>query len=331
MRRQVEYGEAVGNVAAESIGEPGTQLILNRKWLVGAGELLLTQGLPRLIEIFDAKRKPSTPSMIIYFKGERARSMEKVKEFAKRIVEVKVKDVISEYKIDVARLRLKLILSNKKIREFGLKRAKVLEIMKSIFKRHKCRIEGNEISVSIKGEPKDLYRFKDKILKIRIGGVEGISKAFPIRIGNEWALQTVGSNLKEILSMEGVDVTRTTTNDIHEIERVLGIEAARNAIIEEVMKVLREQGIAVDVRHIMLVADMMCADGKVKGVGRYGVTGEKAGALARAYFEIPLRQLTKAALHGEYDGLTNVVEEVMINQPSKIGTGMVKLVWKRWR
>ena len=128
--------------------------------------------------------------------------------------------------------------------------------------------------------------------------------------------------------MPEVDEKRTITNDIHEIAAVLGIEAAREAIINEVMKVMESQGLNVDIRHIMLVADMMCATGKIKGITRYGVVSEKASVLARASFETPIKHLINAALIGEEDKLSSVVENVMVNQPVPVGTGLPGLVTK---
>ena len=131
--------------------------------------------------------------------------------------------------------------------------------------------------------------------------------------------------MKEILKLPEVDIENTVTNDIFEVYSVFGIEAARNMIIEETLNVLKNQGIEVDVRHIMLVADVMTYEGSIKGIGRYGVSGGKASVLARASFEVPLKHLFNAAVSAEVDNLNSVVENVMINQPVPIGTGMINL------
>ncbi|MEM3402324.1 MAG: hypothetical protein QXH08_03760 [Candidatus Hadarchaeales archaeon] len=141
-------------------------------------------------------------------------------------------------------------------------------------------------------------------------------------------LYTEGSNLREILRLPEVDQTRTITNNIYEIEQELGIEAARNAIINEAIKTLEEQGLEVDVRHIMLVADMMTATGTVRQVGRHGVSGEKASVFARASFEITTKHLFDACIHGEVDKLSGIIENVIAGQPIPLGTGSVELVMK---
>lgn len=122
-----------------------------------------------------------------------------------------------------------------------------------------------------------------------------------------------------------MDKTRTTTNDIYAIYKVLGVEAARNAIINEAYNTLQEQGLNVDIRHIMLVADTMTADGTVRPIGRQGVSGEKSSVIARAAFEITVNHLLKAAKRGEVDELRGVAENIIVGQPIKLGTGSVEL------
>jgi DNA-directed RNA polymerase subunit A" len=128
--------------------------------------------------------------------------------------------------------------------------------------------------------------------------------------------------------MKGVDKTRTTTNAVQEIYEVLGVEAARNAIMEEAFRTLDEQGLNVDIRHIMLVADLMTNDGDVKAIGRHGISGRKSSVLARAAFEITAVHLLHAALTGEEDHLDGVAENIIVGQPVTLGTGAVNLEYK---
>jgi DNA-directed RNA polymerase subunit A" len=123
----------------------------------------------------------------------------------------------------------------------------------------------------------------------------------------------------------GVDPTRTYSNDLHETIKYLGVEATRQLIIVEVEKVLESQGLDIDLRHIMLVADTMCQNGSVKGISRYGVVSDKSSVLARASFETPLKHLINASIVGEKDELNSVIENVMLNQPVPIGTGLPSL------
>ena len=91
---------------------------------------------------------------------------------------------------------------------------------------------------------------------------------------------------------------------------------------------MREQGLDVDIRHIMLVSDVMTVDGDIKAIGRYGIAGMKGSVLARANFEETIKHLTKAAVTAEEDKLESIVENVMINQVVPAGTGMFDLIFK---
>ncbi len=136
------------------------------------------------------------------------------------------------------------------------------------------------------------------------------------------------TNLKDVMKVPEIDTKRTTSNDIHEIKKVLGIEAARQAIIKESLAVIENQGLDIDIRHIMFLADLMTNGGTVKGVTRGGITGEKESVLARATFETPITHIINASLIGERDNLNSVIENVIVNQPIPIGTGLPGLIAK---
>jgi DNA-directed RNA polymerase subunit A" len=176
---------------------------------------------------------------------------------------------------------------------------------------------------------RELLQLVEKIKKVSLKGVEGIRRVVIRKEGDEYVLYTEGSSLRKVMQFDGVDPTRTKTNNINEIGEVLGIEAARNAIINEATDTLREQGLAVDVRHIMLVADIMTVDGEVKQIGRHGVSGEKASVLARAAFEVTVNHILDAAVRGDVDDLQGVTENVIVGQPIQLGTGGVQLVARR--
>ena len=133
------------------------------------------------------------------------------------------------------------------------------------------------------------------------------------------------SNLAKVLKLPEVDPTRTTTNDIRQIAEVLGIEAARNAIINEIKGVLDEQGLDVDIRHIMLVADLMTHTGKILQTGRYGVIAGEESVLARAAFEITVQVLKRAAARGEEDRLMGVTENLIVGGRIPVGTGQIEV------
>ena len=186
------------------------------------------------------------------------------------------------------------------------------------------------LTVKLKGKDErnlnELYKVKEKIKNIYIKGVKGVKQVLPVRRHEEFMIITAGTNLSKILELDYVDKKRTISNDIHEIYAVLGVEAARQAIINEVYKVIEMQGLDVDMRHIMLVADTMCQNGNIKGITRYGVVSEKSSVLARASFETPIKHIINAALLGEVDDLNSIVENVMLNQPIPVGTGLPDLI-----
>lgn len=327
----ISPGEAVGVIAGQSIGEPGTQMIMRTHRFAGVSELgNVTLGLPRIIEIFDARKVPRTPTMTIYLKKEFANNEDKAKEVATKLLELKVEDVLNKVAIDLINKVTKVYLDRSLLDKFNLTTKEVSEVIKKTFKNSEVSYEGNVVNIKIKEKDiKLLYKYKAKARDIYIKGIPRIDQVLPVKKGDEWVIKTAGSNLKEVIKVEEVDPNRTTTNDLFEILKVLGVEAARNAIIVEANNTLDDQGLEVDDRHLMLVADMMTADGTIGGVNRYGITKGKASVLARASFEVALKHLFDAAVHREIDELNSVVENVMINQPAPIGTGMLKLVVKR--
>ena len=325
-----EPGEAVGLVAAESIGEPGTQMTLNTFHFAGVAEMNITMGLPRIIEILDARKDLTTPSMEIYLKPPYSKGGD-IRKIALFIKETKLKDIVYEFVINFATLTIRIELDPKKLRELGLTKKQVINAISSKVKGYSVKLLQNENIIVLRPTTKDkgimdLYKTKEKIKEIIVKGIKGIKDVLPIKKNGEYVIVTAGSNLKEVLKLKEVDKTKTITNDIYEIAEILGIEAARQAIINEVYKVIETQGLNVDIRHLMLVADTMCVTGKIKGITRYGVVSEKASVLARASFETPIRHIVEAALVGEVDNLNAVVENVMINQPIPLGTGLPKLV-----
>lgn len=324
----VEPGEAVGTVAAQSIGEPGTQMTLRTFHYAGVAELNVTLGLPRLIEILDARRQISNPLMQIYLKPPYNKDRDKARKFASRIVTTTMEDIASIV-ADIRKGILEISLSREKIEGIGLRPR---DIAKKIVDKMNVRVEISGGTRLIVRNPEasmlDFKRMVERIKELPLGGIEGIKRAIVKEEGGEYVVYTEGSNLSEVLKCPEVDIERTVTNDIHEIAGVLGIEAARNAIIEEAMKTLQEQGLEVDIRHIMLVADMMTHTGVIRQIGRHGISGEKASVLARAAFEMTTQHLFEASMHGESDRLTGIIENVIAGQPIPLGTGMVELVRK---
>jgi len=320
----IEPGEPVGTVTAQSIGEPGTQMTLRTFHYAGVREFNVTLGLPRLIELVDARKMPSTPITYIFLDEEHRYDPEKAKEVARRIEFTRVENVVSSVYITAGSIVLELdpdIMGDKGV---------TVEQVKGVLRKYGgVELVGeNPPTLSINVNVVDLMKLskvRDRILKAKIKGVKGIKRVIVQKRGDEYMLLAEGVNLKAILKVRGVDPYRTYSNDIHEIEKVLGIEAARTMLIREMMGVLMEQGLDVDIRHVMLVADMMTRNGAVRQIGRHGVTGEKESVLARAAFEVTVKHLLDAAAKGEVDELAGVAENIIVGQPIQVGTGKVNI------
>ncbi|MCD6458442.1 MAG: DNA-directed RNA polymerase subunit A'' [Thermoprotei archaeon] len=330
----VEPGEAVGMVAAQSIGEPSTQMTLRTFHFAGVREFNITLGLPRLIEIVDARKSPSTPITYIYLDKKHRYDEEKAKEVARRIELTTIENVASEWELDYLTSTIIIKLDPEMLADKGVSTKDVIKAINKI-KGKKGRVYmKDDYTVVYETEITDmskLRRMYDRVKDLRLKGIKGIKKIILRKIGEgektEYMLIAEGSNFAAVLSIEGVDYTRTITNNIVEVAEVLGIEAARKVIIKEMQEVLSEQGLDVDIRHIMLVADAMTYTGHVRQVGRHGVAGEKTSPLARATFEVTVKHLTDAAIHGEIDRLAGVVENVIVgSMPVPMGTGMVELL-----
>lgn len=327
---KVEPGESVGLVAAESIGEPGTQMTLDTFHFAGVSEMNVTMGLPRIIEILDGRKKLTTPMMEIYLKKPYSEGQD-VKRVALAIKETKLQDIATEFSINVAENRIEMQLDIARMKELGITEVTLAKALKLSAKGVSAEIRGSTLTLKAKskeGSVSDVFRIKEKFRESFVKGVRGVTQVLPVKKNNEYVILTFGSNLKKVLQLPFVDETRTTTNNIFEIEDVLGIEAARQAVINEVYNVIETQGLNVDIRHLMLAADVMCSDGKVKGITRYGVVRDKSSVLARASFETPIKHIINASLYGEVDKLTSVVENVMLNQPVPVGTGLPRLISK---
>ncbi len=324
---KIHAGEAIGVITAESFGEPGTQMTLNVKHFAGVAEMAVTLGLPRLIEIFDARIKPSTPTMEVYL--EDGKDAVKARKIAGQIKETLLEDVAEEILIDAIQLSVKIVLNKGKMRDLGITENYLEKELKTSFKNATLKVTKNELV--LKGKDvnlDDLYALKEKARTTFVRGVKGVTHVLPVKRDGEFVVLTAGSNLKDVMKLEGVDANRVVTNDIRENYKVLGIEAAKQAIMNEALRVIENQGLDINIRHIMLISDAMTSSGSVKGITRSGITGEKESVLARAAFETPMKHLMNAAMIGEEDNLNSVIENVILNQPVPLGTGLPDLVTK---
>ena len=335
----MDQNESAGVMAAHSIGEPGTQMNMRTFHYAGVANINVTQGLPRLIEIVDARRVPSTPSMNIPLTGTAAEDENVAKYVASNIEMTTLLDIAS-IETDITNMRLIVHPNARKMDEKDITIDEIVERLNKVKAVRGMVTKGASNMVTDNGpseydvivasdEPsyKKLQTMFDAIKGAKIKGIDNITRAVLSKTEGTWKIITEGSNLKEVLKVEGVDADNVMTNSILEVADVLGIEAARNSIIHEAMGTLGEAGLDVDIRHIMLVADLMTNDGYVKAIGRHGVSGKKSSVLARAAFEITAAHLLHAAMVGEVDHLEGVTENIIVGQPVTLGTGAVNLIY----
>ena len=337
--------EAAGIITAQSIGEPGTQMTMRTFHYAGVATVNVTQGLPRIIEIVDARKVPNTPTMTIRLKGENSQSADAAKKLAAAI-EITTTVNIADIDTDVAQRRLVLKLKKGNLKQKGMTPAEVKDKLERALRLYvEADKEKNPSTLTLipgiqteddmktlaENPPSytELLQLEDKIRDMRLKGVPNIERA-NVQLDDktgEYYLSTIGSNLARISDMEGIDRARTYTNNIIEIYEYLGIEASRQAIVNELQATLDGARLEVDVRHLLMVADVMTSEGEVRAIGRHGVSGTKHSILARAAFEVTVNHLLKAGIIGERDNLTGVAENIIVGQPISLGTGSVELYY----
>ena len=344
--------EAVGITTAQSIGEPGTQMTMRTFHYAGVATVNVTQGLPRVIEIVDARKVPKTPTMLIYLeetdsKGKPLNTDEKKVRSIAAALEMTTTLDIAQIDVDVTQRHITMKLINKNLR---IKQMNGAEVRDKLSRALRLYIQADDEDrpktlTIIPGVTKEddlatlatdpptytaLLQLEEKIKKLRLKGLAGISRANvqgPSRETGEYYISTIGSNLPVVSEFSGVDRSRTYTNNIDEINKFLGVEAARQAIINEMFDTLEGAGLEVDIRHLLTVADVMTSEGNFRAIGRHGVSGTKHSILARSAFEVTVTHLLQAGVIGERDELSGVTENIIVGQPVSLGTGSVDLFY----
>ena len=329
LNTRVDPLDPVGTVSAQSIGEPGTQMTMNTFHYAGVAEIDVTQGLPRLIELVDARKTPDTPMMTVFLEDEFATDRELAHEVVWQIEATKIL-ALGDISTNVADMIVSIDLNEDTLEERLITPDEVASIIED-----ELGVQTNQKGAVIEFGPeqpsyRELLQLVEQLREIVFKGIEDITRVVIRKEqtddGEEFVLYTEGSAFGDVIEIEGVDASRTTTNNIHEVRKNLGIEAAREAIIEETMDTLEEQGLDdVNVRHLMLVSDAMTTKGTIESIGRHGISGNKESVLARAAFEVTVNHLLDAAIHGEVDDLNGVTENVIVGKPIKLGTGDVDL------
>ena len=343
-KASIDPFEAAGIITAQSIGEPGTQMTMRTFHYAGVATVNVTQGLPRIIEIVDARKVPSTPTMIIRLMPDK-NSPEEAQKLAASL-EITTTANIAQIETDVAQRRLVLKLNKGNLKQKNMTGLEVKDKLERALRLYVQAdkeknpgtltiipgVHNEEDLAELQDNPPSytmLLQLEEKIRDMRLKGIPSIERAnvqYDDK-NNEYYLSTIGSNLSRVSEIESIDRSRTYTNNIIEIFNYLGIESARQAIINELEATLLSARLEVDVRHLLMVADVMTSEGEVRAIGRHGVSGTKHSILARAAFEVTVNHLLKAGIIGETDRLTGVAENIIVGQPISLGTGSVELFY----
>ncbi|MFH1803050.1 MAG: hypothetical protein ABH864_06420 [archaeon] len=323
---KIAPGEAVGVITAQSFGQASTQMVLNVFHHAGVAQMQITLGLPRLIEILDARKQPSTPMMEIYLDKDNNNEKD-ARVLAEKIKEVKLEEVLSAINLDFGNKKIEVELNSDAVRRTHIGVQKIADRLED--KKFKVNVNGNKIIVPLPDMGfKEMYKLKGKLKETIVSGVKGIPQVVVAKKDRDYIILTNGSNIEDVREIKGVNRDKIFSNDIHDVKNVLGIEAARQTIINEIRNVLQTQGLDINNRHLQLVADAMTSSGTVKGVTRMGIITDKASILARATFETPDKQFVNATIKGAEDELNSVIENILLNQPIPVGTGLPGLLVK---
>ncbi|VTJ82831.1 Hypothetical predicted protein [Marmota monax] len=343
MRAQMEPGSAVGALCAQSIGEPGTQMTLKTFHFAGVASMNITLGVPRIKEIINASKAISTPIITAQLDQDDDADYARL---VKGRIEKTLLGEISEYIEEVFLPDDCFILVKLSLERIRLLRLEVnAETVRYSICTSKLRVKPGDVAVH--GEavvcvtPREnskssmyyvLQFLKEDLPKVVVQGIPEVSRAvihIDEQSGKEkYKLLVEGDNLRAVMATHGVKGTRTTSNNTYEVEKTLGIEAARTTIINEIQYTMVNHGMSIDRRHVMLLSDLMTYKGEVLGITRFGLAKMKESVLMLASFEKTADHLFDAAYFGQKDSVCGVSECIIMGIPMNIGTGLFKLLHK---
>ena len=402
-KSRISPGEMVGAIAAQSIGEPATQMTLNTFHFAGvSAKSNVMRGIPRLRELLHITKNLKSPSVKIILKEEfndknkcnfiknqleyttlrdiitssdvhfdpdnnkYETNIDEDKEFLqiyKEFIDIEYESDKEEVKTNPWIIRFEFdknkILNNGLTMEdifIAINQNDIENKMKFVYSDENAKtiigrihikdskiIKSEKLMNGLYDQTDIINTFKDieqelldntiikgiKNITNIIMSEEKIDKLIDKELVNHsrWILETDGTNLQDVFTSEYVDTTQTISNDIIEIYEVLGIEAARNKLIEEITGVVEYEGSYINSRHIELLCDVMTSTGILLSINRQGINRGDSGPLAKCSFEDTTDQLIKSSLFGEMDKLLGVSSNIMMGQKIKAGTNSCELLF----
>ncbi|KAL4189457.1 hypothetical protein AMTRI_Chr08g165460 [Amborella trichopoda] len=321
--KRIEAGTAIGAIGAQSIGEPGTQMTLKTFHFAGVASMNITLGVPRIKEILGASKKISTPiitATLVCDNDEKSARIVKG-----RIEKTLLGEVAKTVKISVTPTQASINIT------LDMKRIEALQmaidaktVADSISENLKAKVSRTKLKV----KPTFTLPDKLKILLPEIGRKEVLYSLHLLQSLLPKIIVKVSqliTNLLAVMGTPGVDGRNTTSNHIVEVEGTLGIEAARKSIIDEIQYTMKSHGMSIDLRHMMLLADLMTFRGLVLGIQRFGITKMKESVLMLASFERTADILFDATTRGRVDTIAGVSECIIMGVPMQIGTGILSV------
>ncbi|KAF5321814.1 hypothetical protein D9619_000944 [Psilocybe cf. subviscida] len=345
VKARIEPGSTVGAVGAQSIGEPGTQMTLKTFHFAGVASMNVTLGVPRIKEIINAAKVISTP--IISCKLVSAESEASARIVKGRLEKTLLGDIASVIEeawapqytyigiiLDtdaIQKLQLELTIDDIKWAIVGAKKLKIKQETITVIPRK------NRLRIYVDGDDK-YYRLREMkrgLEGVVVKGVATIQRAV-INIKDkddergkkgDKELLVEGYGLQKCMITEGIIGEQTSSNHVIEVAKVLGIEAARRSIINEIQYTMKSHDMIIDPRHVMLLGDVMTYKGEVLGITRFGVAKMKDSVLMLASFEKTTDHLFDASAFGKNDRIAGVSESIIMGNPAAMcGTSMPALV-----
>ncbi|KAK2985575.1 hypothetical protein RJ640_025008 [Escallonia rubra] len=338
--KKIESGTAIGAIGAHSIGEPGTQMTLKTFHFAGVGSMNVTLGVPRIKEIIDAAKKISTPlikaKLICFDNLNVARIVKgRIEKTILSQVAKSVKIVMTSRSASIViTLDMEVIQASQLGIDAHTVKTSILQTPKIKLKDQHIKIlDARKLEVCLQAEKSklnfQLHLLKNKLPTVIVKGIHTVGRAVISKEKNkktgqeEYRVPVEGTGLLAVMGTEGVDGRRTRSNHVIEVQHTLGIEAARRQIIREIRYTMKSYGMSIDIRHMMLLADLMTFKGEVLGITRYGIQKMKDSVLMLASFEKTADHLFNASVNGRDDKIEGVSECIIMGIPMQIGTGML--------
>ncbi|CAI8603101.1 unnamed protein product [Vicia faba] len=338
--KKIEAGTPIGAIGAHSIGEPGTQMTLKTFHFAGVASMNVTLGVPRIIEIINGAPNIKTPIITAILERDDNANIAKVVKG--RIEKTNLGQVAKSIQVVYTSRSAAILISlDMKIIEDAHLNIDANTVKQSILQSG-LKLKSENIKVldmkKLQVDPRvasrseilfQLNNLKNLLPLVVVKGVKTVERAV-LEIKKEkkpetYNLLVEGKGLKEVMGIEGVNGHRTVSNHIIEMMNILGIEAARYCIIEQIQYTMKSHGMSIDVRHIMLLADMMTVRGQVLGMTRHGIQKMGRSSLMLASFESSTDYLFDAALRGKGDPIDGVSDCIIMGKPIHIGTGMIEV------